>query len=164
MSNTRCTRTSRPSPSSKGRVLRAVVAMAMGAAGLMSSHLAQAQLRADAQSLWPYWEGRVGVLDLPTGAALQPVNLSGPFQTDGLKVQTKRAQPDYYLGAGYTAQLPQPSGFSSWRFNADLGLISLNSNNIGRVTRVFQGEQGVDALIRELRLRPVLKFSVNYAF
>ena len=138
--------------------------MVMGVTGVLGANLAQAQLRADVQSLWPYWEGRVGVLDLPTGATLQPVNLSESFQTDGLKLQTKRAQPDYYLGAAYSAQLPQPSGYSSWRFNADLGLISLNSNNIGRITRVFQGEQGVDALIRELRLRPVVKFSVNYAF
>jgi hypothetical protein len=164
MSNTRSTRSSRNSPRTRGQVLRAAVAVAMGAAGLLSANLAQAQLKADAQSLWPHWEGRVGVLDLPTNTTLQPVNLSSPFPTDGLKLQTKRAQPDYYLGAGYTAKLPQPSGYSSWRFNADLGLISLNSSNIDRITRVFQGDQGVDALIRELRLRPVVKFSVNYAF
>jgi hypothetical protein len=144
--------------------LRTALSAALGAGCLLHAGLAQAQLKADNQSLWPHWEGRVGVLDLPSSATLQPVNLSGPFQNDGLKLQAKRAQPDYYLGAAYTAQLPQPSGYSSWRFHADLGLISLNSNNIGRVARVFQGEQGVDALIRELRLRPVLKFSVNYAF
>jgi len=160
MSNTHFTRLDRlPS-----LALRTALSAALGGVCLLSAGLAQAQLKADSQSLWPHWEGRIGVLDLPGDAALQPVNLSGPFQSDGLKLQAKRAQPDFYLGAGYTAKLPQPSGYSSWRFNADLGLISLNSNNIGRVTRVFQGEQGVDALIRELRLRPVLKFSVNYAF
>ena len=44
------------------------------------------------------------------------------------------------------------------------GLISLNSENIGRVGRVLQGEQKVDELLREMRLRPVVKFSVKYAF
>lgn len=69
-----------------------------------------------------------------------------------------------YVGVGYSDRVIEASGFGAWRFNADLGLISLNSQNIGRITRVFQGEQGVDELVRELRLRPVIKFSVNYAF
>jgi hypothetical protein len=144
-------------------VLRAACAAALGVAGLLASAPASAQLKAAADSLWPHWEGRIGVLDLPTDGPLQPVSLSETVRP-GLKLQSKRAPSDYYLGAGYTAQLPQPTGYSSWRFNADLGLISLNSNNIDRISRVFQGEQGVDALIRELRLRPVVKFSVNYAF
>jgi len=53
---------------------------------------------------------------------------------------------------------------SSWRFNADLGLITINSNNIGRISQVLQGDMGVDALLRDLRLRPVIKVSVGYAF
>jgi hypothetical protein len=145
-------------------VLRAACAAALGMACLLASAPASAQLKAASDSLWPHWEGRIGVLDLPpTDGPLQPVSLSEAVPP-GLKLQSKRAPADYYLGAGYTAQLPQPSGYSSWRFNADLGLISLNSSNIDRISRVFQGEQGVDALIRELRLRPVVKFSVNYAF
>ncbi len=69
-----------------------------------------------------------------------------------------------YVGVGYSDRVIEASGYGAWRFNADLGLISLNSQNIGRIGRVFQGEQGVDELVRELRLRPVIKFSVNYAF
>lgn len=72
-----------------------------------------------------------------------------------------------YVGAGYTGRLTDGvanSDFGVWRFNADMGLISLNSDNIGRVGRVLQGHQGVDELLRELRLRPVVKFSVQYAF
>jgi hypothetical protein len=145
-------------------VLRIACAAALGMTCLLVSAPASAQLKAASQSLWPQWEGRIGVLDLPvTDGPLQAVSLSESVPP-GLKLQNKRTAADYYLGAGYTAQLPQPSGYSSWRFNADLGLISLNSSNIDRITRVFQGDQGVDALIRELRLRPVVKFSVNYAF
>jgi len=128
-------------------VLRTACAAALGMAGWMASAPASAQLKAASESLWPHWEGRIGVLDLPTDGPLQPVSLSESV-APGLKLQSKRAPADYYLGAGYTAQLPQPSGYSSWR----------------RITRVFQGDQGVDALLSELRLRPVVKFSVNYAF
>jgi hypothetical protein len=162
MSNQPLSRTSRTRRQANP-VLRAACAAALGAAGLLASAPASAQLKAAAESLWPHWEGRIGVLDLPTDGPLQPVSLSEAVPP-GLKLQSKRAPADYYLGAGYTAKLPQPSGYSSWRFNADLGLISLNSSNIGRITRVFQGDQGVDALLSELRLRPVVKFSVNYAF
>lgn len=144
-------------------VSRAACAAALGMVCLLACGPASAQFKAGAQSLWPQWEGRIGVLDLPTDGPLQNVSLSEAVQP-GLKPQNKHVSADYYLGAGYTARLPQPSGYSSWRFNADLGLISLNSGNIGRISRVFQGEQGVDALLNELRLRPVVKFSVNYAF
>ena len=153
---------SRPNRPAKS-VLRAACMAAMGVACLLASASASAQLKAASESLWPHWEGRIGVLDLPTDGPLQTVSLSESAQP-GLKLQSKRAPADYYLGAGYSASLPQPSGYSSWHFNADLGLISLNSGNIGRITRVFQGDQGVDALLSELRLRPVVKFSVKYAF
>lgn len=71
-----------------------------------------------------------------------------------------------YVGAGYRGQLNEAKayGYGAWHFNADLGLISLNSNNIGRLGRVLQGDQGVDELLRDLRLRPVLKVRVDYAF
>jgi hypothetical protein len=69
-----------------------------------------------------------------------------------------------YLGAGYSGKFSQAPGWSAWRFNADLGVISLNSQNIGRIGRVLQGDKGVEDLLRELRLRPVVKVNVNYAF
>ncbi|MFM7001330.1 MAG: hypothetical protein ACKOXU_09750, partial [Limnohabitans sp.] len=53
---------------------------------------------------------------------------------------------------------------SPWRFNADLGLISINSNNFGRISRALTGDQSVDQLMRELRFRPMLKVSVGYSF
>lgn len=69
-----------------------------------------------------------------------------------------------YLGAGYSTRLSGLRADSAWRFNADLGLITINSNNIDRLSRALQGDAGVETIIRELRLRPVVKVSVNYAF
>ncbi|RZL01979.1 MAG: hypothetical protein EOP36_09410 [Rubrivivax sp.] len=69
-----------------------------------------------------------------------------------------------YVGAGYAASLGAPGSESMWRFNADLGIISVNSNNISRISRALQGDAGLDEIVRDLRLRPVLKVSVRYAF
>jgi hypothetical protein len=69
-----------------------------------------------------------------------------------------------YVGAGYSARLNDAKAYGVWNFNADLGVISLNSGSIGRLSRVLQGDQGVDELVRDLKLRPVLKVSVDYAF
>lgn len=100
-----------------------------------------------------------------THMSLQRVDvlgLAGQPSVGALTDSPHRTVP--YVGAGYSGRLTEASGQGAWHFNADLGLISLNSGNIGRISRVLQGDQGVDELVRELRLRPVLKFSVNYAF
>lgn len=73
-------------------------------------------------------------------------------------------QASPYVGAGYTNNLSVNGMPSAWRFNADLGLISVNSGNINRIGQVFQGERNLDDLVRELRLRPILKVSVGYSF
>lgn len=177
----------------------------------------------DAITLWPHWEGRIGVvLDRPNDPMRSPFVLAQPAG-NGLKVYSMHMLSDYYfsggfrataglvrgdvsmpwwptseqgstglnlslqridmlgaqerdgagdgsyrtmpyVGAGYSTRLNEVQGYGAWKFNADLGLISLNSGNVGRIARVFQGEQGVEELLRELRLRPVIKFSVNYAF
>lgn len=179
----------------------------------------------DAVTLWPHWEGRIGVvLDRPKDALNSPFALS-PTVSTGLKLHSMHLLSDYYftggfrataglvrgstnlpwwpssqqgntglnlsvqrmdllslpgqehstlsddpsrtvpyVGAGYSTRLTDTAGVGSWQFNADLGIISLNSRNINRMRNVLEGEQGVDELLRELRLRPVLKFSVNYAF
>ncbi len=74
------------------------------------------------------------------------------------------ARVDDASRAGYAASVGTPGSDSMWRFNADLGLISVNSNNIGRISRALQGEAGLDEIVRDLRLRPVIKVSVRYAF
>jgi hypothetical protein len=63
-----------------------------------------------------------------------------------------------YLGAGYTSRLKLNGSASSWRINADLGLISLNSS------KAFQSDKSLDDLVHEMRLRPVVKVSVGYSF
>lgn len=66
-----------------------------------------------------------------------------------------------YIGAGYAVSLGSPGSDSMWRFNADLGLVSANSSSI---SRALQGEASLDDMVRDLRLRPVIKVSVRYAF
>lgn len=181
--------------------------------------------KANSPTLWPHWEGRIGVvLDRPDDALRSPFALSSS-QSSGLKMHSMHLLSDYYfaggfrataglvrgstnlpwwpssdqgntglnlsmqrldllnipgqeqstlsedpnrtvpyVGAGYSTRLADTRGVGSWQFNADLGIISLNSRNFERLRNVFQGEDGVDELLRELRLRPVIKFSVNYAF
>ncbi len=69
-----------------------------------------------------------------------------------------------YVGAGYSTRLNTRGSYSPWRFNADLGLITINSNNIGRITQVLQGERRIEDIARDLRLRTIVKLSVGYAF
>lgn len=179
----------------------------------------------DGTSLWPHWEGRIGVVldrgnegsgssfalspTVPTGLKVHSLHLlsdyyfaggfrataglvrgstnlpwwpSGQQGNTGLNLSLQRIDllnvpgqehstlsddPERtvpYVGAGYSTRLTEASGIGSWQFNADLGIISLNSRNFDRLRNVFQGEQGIDEILRELRLRPVIKFSVNYAF
>ena len=176
---------------------------------------AQAELKPNDFSLWPHWEGRMGLVVSEADSALGTPFSLNPLRTSGLRLQSAHLLGDYvmgsgfratvgvvrgntaipfqspsyegglsigaqqldpersatehqtmpYVGAGYSAKLDgHPSGAGTWRFNADLGIISLNSQNIGRIGRVFQGEAGVDDLVREMRLRPVIKFTVKYSF
>lgn len=69
-----------------------------------------------------------------------------------------------YVGAGYSARLTPVGAANPWRFNADFGIISINNNNIGRLSRVLTGEDSVSSLTKELRLRPLFKVSVRHAF
>jgi hypothetical protein len=63
-----------------------------------------------------------------------------------------------YVGVGY-------SGLSlrgGWGFTADVGLAGTSGGL--RARRDGAGVQGVDELLRELRLTPVLQFGASYAF
>lgn len=65
-----------------------------------------------------------------------------------------------YLGVGY-------SGLSlrgGWSVSADLGLVALAPGNAVKLGRVFGGTQGLDELLRDLRLSPVIQLGVSYAF
>ena len=65
-----------------------------------------------------------------------------------------------YVGIGY-------SGISlrgGWSVSADLGLLALAPGNAVKLGRVLGGTQGVDELLRDLRLSPVLQLGVSYSF
>lgn len=64
-----------------------------------------------------------------------------------------------YVGVGYSG-LP---GRGGWSFSADFGLMALGAGNAVRLGR-SGAYQGLDDLVRELRLTPVLQFGASYAF
>lgn len=65
-----------------------------------------------------------------------------------------------YLGLGYSGLWAK----SGWGFWADLGVVVQSPGGALGVSRVLSGSQGVDDLMRELRLSPMLQLGVNYAF
>ncbi len=64
-----------------------------------------------------------------------------------------------YLGIGYSGL----AGRGGWSFSADFGLMAIGAGNSVRLGRAG-GSQGLDDLVRELRLTPVLQVGASYAF
>ena len=64
-----------------------------------------------------------------------------------------------YVGVGYSGL----AGRSGWSFSADFGLMALGAGNAVRLGR-SGAYQGLDDLVRELRLTPVLQVGASYAF
>ncbi len=65
-----------------------------------------------------------------------------------------------YFGVGY-------SGLSlrgGWSVSADLGLVGLAPGHAVKLGRVPGNTQGLDELLRELRLSPVIQLGVSYSF
>lgn len=65
-----------------------------------------------------------------------------------------------YIGIGYSSLASR----SGWSFSADLGLVSLNPGNAVRLGRVFVGGQGLDDVVHDMHLSPVLQLGVSYSF
>lgn len=65
-----------------------------------------------------------------------------------------------YLGVGYT-DLPSRSG---WGFRADFGLMALRPQSAVQFGSTLSGAQGIDDLLREMRLSPLIQIGVSYAF
>lgn len=65
-----------------------------------------------------------------------------------------------YVGVGYSSLATR----SGWSFSADLGLVSLNPSNAVRLGRVFVGGQGLDDVVHDMHLSPVLQLGVSYSF
>lgn len=64
-----------------------------------------------------------------------------------------------YVGVGYSGL----AGRGGWSFSADFGLMALGAGNAVRLGR-SGAYQGLDDLVRELRLTPVLQVGASYAF
>ena len=65
-----------------------------------------------------------------------------------------------YIGIGYS-NLAVKSG---WSFSADLGVVSQSPGNVVRFGRVFTGTQGLDDVVRDMHLAPVVQLGVSYSF
>jgi hypothetical protein len=65
-----------------------------------------------------------------------------------------------YVGIGYSNFW----GKSGWSFSADLGVVSQSPANAVRFGRVFGGSQGLDDVVRDMRLGPVVQLGVSYSF
>jgi hypothetical protein len=96
----------------------------------------------------------------PTLWAGQPGGQAGFLSSDRLP-GGDRAEPSAlpYIGIGYSGL----GGRSGWSFSADFGLMALGAGNAVRLGR-SGNYQGVDELVRELRLTPVLQIGASYAF
>jgi hypothetical protein len=68
--------------------------------------------------------------------------------------------PVPYLGLGYT-DLPRRTG---WGFRADFGLMALSPQSAVKFGSALSGAQGVDDLLRDLRLSPLIQIGVSYSF
>jgi hypothetical protein len=65
-----------------------------------------------------------------------------------------------YLGIGYS----EVSLKTRWGFWADIGLVVQSPGSALGVGRVLSGTQGVDELMRELRMAPMVQLGVSYSF
>lgn len=65
-----------------------------------------------------------------------------------------------YVGVGYTDR-PASTG---WGFRADLGLMALRPQSVVKFGSALSGPQGLDDLLRDLRLSPLIQIGVSYSF
>lgn len=82
----------------------------------------------------------------------------------GLRRRNLLPQAQAYVGAGYSTRVESIGQAATWRFNADLGLLNTDPDSTDRITGLLQGDRSVGDLVRGLRMRPVVKVSVGYAF
>lgn len=103
----------------------------------------------------PLWTARPAGLSA-TGLLSVDRRLFEP--TTGFDVPDTATLP--YVGVGY-------SGLSlrgGWSVSADLGLVALTPGHAVKLGRVLGGTQGLDELLRDLRLSPVIQLGVSYSF
>lgn len=82
----------------------------------------------------------------------------------GLSRRNLLPQAQAYVGAGYSTRTESIGQAASWRFNADFGLLNTDPDSTDRLSGLLQGDRSVGDIVRGLRMRPVVKVSVGYAF
>jgi hypothetical protein len=95
----------------------------------------------------------------------QRLNASGVLSGNNLitsETSYRTVRP--YLGAGYSSRLVYKGSPSLWRFNADLGLLSVSDPSTTRLSQAIQPDRTVDDVLRDIRLRPTVKVSLGYSF
>ncbi len=98
-------------------------------------------------------------LGLPQGSGLTLSHNPWPLPGSGIALSPESWSALPYVAVGY-------SGISlrgGWGFTADLGLVG-NTGGLRTSRDGTLGSQGVDELLRELRLVPVLRVGAGYAF
>ncbi len=118
-------------------------------------------VRTERNNWWTTHSERYGSLS----TSYQRLNASGVLSSTNLVNSDPNASTIHpYVGAGYSTPLGYQGSPSMWRFNADLGLLSIDNDVSSRLTPAAPQERGMDDLMRELRFRPNVKVSVGYAF
>lgn len=64
-----------------------------------------------------------------------------------------------YFGVGYSGLARK-----GWGFSADVGVMALNPGSAVKLGRVFNGNQSLDDVLREMRLSPLVQVGVSYSF
>lgn len=67
--------------------------------------------------------------------------------------------PVPYVGLGY---IDLPS--IGWSFRADFGLMALSPQSAVKFGSALSGAQGIDDLLRDMRLSPLIQIGVSYSF
>ncbi len=86
--------------------------------------------------------------------------LTGRILSNGGSAQNDDVIPVPYVGLRYT-NLP---GRTGWGFRTDLGLMALCPQSTVRFGSALSGGQGIDDVIRDLRLSPLIQIGVSYLF
>ena len=105
----------------------------------------------------PGWQPRHGSLRASSGLMLS-ARPTGAGLHMGSAGATTGAAP--YLGLGYAGL----SVKGAWTLSADIGLVAENPQGALQFGRALLGPQSLDAALRDMRLTPLVKMAVNYAF
>lgn len=108
----------------------------------------------------PGWQMRQGSLRASSGlmVTLRPAGTGLRVNAAHGLAPTASALP--YVGLGYAGL----SAKGAWTLSADIGLVAENPSGSAQIGRALFGHQSLDAALRDMRLTPLLKMAVNYAF